>query len=245
MASYSWKGLRGSFSYTAGNPLSTSTSYQVGGNFGNAGRFWEQPLGRFDAGHQPSDVFHFTVLSPSLAFTHDVIEARAAAQFFSANTDTTSTVDPRISGYNLRAGVAGKIRGTLGIPFMVKPFVNVARVTNRAKNNDSSHSNELLSNPYTALTISGGIDLMLWERSGIGFSYVRTMDRSPQYLPGGSEVFEDTAQDYLNIGVTYWITDETAVGARFARWTKLQTSRTSEQTLWSDQSFFLSLRVHL
>lgn len=245
LASYRWRGLSASLSYTASNPISTSLSYQVGGNFGNAGRFWEQPLGGFDSGHQPNDRFHFTVLSPSLALSTKYFEARATAQLFAANTDTTSRDDPRITGANLRGGVLGKIPVPAPLPVVLRPFFNVASVTNSAKNNDPSHSNELLKSAYTALTLSGGLDVMLWERSGLGASYVRTSDRSPQYIAGGTEEYNLTAQEYLNVGATYWLTDEVALGVRYAFWARLQTNRLGEEVLWRDQSFFASLRVQL
>jgi len=244
-ASYSWKGLRAGVSYTAANPLSTSSSFQVGGTFGGGSRLWERPLGNFRTG-QPDDDLHFQMVSPSLTYAHELFEAKAMFQTFNVNYQTNSRTDPAIKGYNVRGNAMLKLRATLGMPLLFTPFVNYARVENDVTNSTPGFGDTLLQTHYKANTFSAGMDVNVKGRSGVGFQLSRVSDRSPSFVAptGGSPATEPqthTVQTYLNVGGTYWVTDEVAAGARYARYKKTQTGSDDE----IDASYFFTLRMVL
>ncbi|QSQ26102.1 hypothetical protein JY651_14740 [Pyxidicoccus parkwayensis] len=244
-AAYDWKGFRLGFGFTAANPLSTSSSYQVGGSFGGGSRFWERPLGNFRNG-QPDDDLHFQVLSPSLSYTHELFEAKAMAQVFDVNYQMTSRTDPLLHGNNLRGNLLLKLHTNVGIPLFITPFFNIARVQNDVTNSTAGFADQLLGTRYTATTFSAGVDVNIQGRSGVGVQFARVTDRSPSFIPatGDSPAVEPvtkTAQTYLNIGGTYWFTDDVALGARYARYQKKQDREDDE----IDASYFMTLRLLL
>jgi hypothetical protein len=245
VAAYQWRGLRAGLSFTAANPLSTSSSFQVGGTFGGGSRLWERPLGNFRTG-QPDDDLHFQMLSPSLMYAHELFEAKAMAQTFNVNYQTNARTDPCLRGYNLRGNVLLKLKAHLGLPLLFTPFVNYARVQNDVTNSTPGFADQLLETRYRANTFSAGMDVNVKGRSGVGFQLARVSDRSPTFVaPIGNnparEPITHTAQTYLNVGATYWATDDVAIGGRYARYHKTQTGIDDE----TDASWFLTLRLVL
>ncbi len=245
LASYTWKGLRAGLSYTAANPLSTSSSFQVGGTFGGGSRLWERPLGNFRTG-QPDDDLHFQMISPSLTYAHELFEVKTMVQTFDVNYQTNSRTDPSIKGFNVRGNALLKLRANLGIPLLITPYVNYARVRNDVTNSTPGYADQLLSTRYTANTFSAGLDVNVKGRSGVGFQLARVSDRSPSFVApiGGNPAAEPvthTVQTYLNVGGTYWVTDDVALGGRYARYNKTQTGSEDE----IDASYFVTLRMVL
>lgn len=245
LAAYEWRGLRAGLSFTAANPLSTSSSFQVGGAFAGGSRLWERPLGNFRNG-QPDDDLHFQVISPSLTYTHELFEAKAMVQSFNVNYQTNSRTDPNIKGYNVRGNLLMKLRANLGMPLLFTPFVNYARVQNDVANNTPGFGDKLLETRYRANTFSAGMDVNILGRSGVGFEYARVSDRSPSFVaPIGDnparEPSTHTVQTYLNIGATWWATEDVALGGRYARYNKTQTAIEDE----IDASYFVTLRLVL
>ncbi len=244
-ASYQWRGLRAGLNFTAANPLSTSASFQVGGTFGGGSRLWERPLGNFRIG-QPDDDLHFQMLSPSLTYTHDLFEAKAEVQAFDVNYQTNSRTDPHIKGYNVRGNLLGKVRVDPGVPLLITPFINYTRVQNDVTNSTAGFADTLLQTKYLANTFSAGLDVNMKDRSGVGFEVARVSDLSPSFIaPSGStpasEPVTHTIQTYINVGGTWWFTDEVALGARYAHYQKKQTGIEDE----IDASYFLTLRLVL
>ncbi|WIG97371.1 hypothetical protein [Myxococcus sp. SDU36] len=244
-AAYEWNGFRVGMGFTAANPLSTSSSYQVGGSFGGGSRFWERPLANYRNG-QPDDDLHFQVLSPSLTYANDLVEFKALAQVFDVNYQTSSRTDPLLRGNNLRGNVMLKLHTNVGIPLFITPFFNIARVQNDVVNSAPGFADQLLDTHYTATTVSAGMDINVLGRSGIGFQFARVSDRSPGFVaPTGetpsSEPITRTLQTFLNVGGTYWFTDDVAIGARYARYQKKQDGLRDE----IDASYFATLRLVL
>ncbi|MBZ4417370.1 hypothetical protein [Myxococcus sp. RHSTA-1-4] len=244
-AAYNWKGFRVGFGFTAANPLSTSSSYQVGGTFGGGSRFWERPLGNYRNG-QPDDDLHFQVLSPSVGYTHELFEVKAMAQVFDVNYQTSSRTDPLLRGNNLRGNVLLKLHTNVGIPLFITPFFNIARVQNDVANSTPGFADQLLSTKYTATSLSAGVDFNVQGRSGVGVQFARIADRSPTYVAAtgdspASEPLTRTTQTYLNIGGTYWFTEDVALGARYARYQKKQDLVEDE----IDASYFVTMRLLL
>ncbi len=175
-ARYSRWGFTLGLSYSEANPISSSATFMVGGSFAGGGRLCEKPLANVRNG-QPDDEYHFRMLSPSLTYEHQLFEVKATAQLFDVNYQMSPRTDPPIRGYNLRASARLKLEGSAPIPFKMTPFVNAARVTNDVLNNTSGYDNQLLETPYDGLSLSGGIDLTLFDRSGIGVSYAQVRAR--------------------------------------------------------------------
>ena len=162
------------------------------------------------------------VVTPSLTYEHPVFEVRAAAQLFAVNYQTTSREDPPLSGRNLRGGVLFKLKGLLpSLPVDVRPFANVAQVQNDVLNSASGYGNQLLATPFDALSVSGGLDVLISGRSGVGFHYASVRDHTPYFVPPSgsapaSEPVLATHRTYLNVGGTWWLMDQVALGVRVA-----------------------------
>ncbi|MCY1081756.1 hypothetical protein [Archangium lansingense] len=247
-ARYSRWGLTAGLSYTEANPLSSSASFMVGGSFGGNSRFWERPLGNFRNG-QPDDDIHFRVISPSLSYEHPWFEAKAMVQVFSINYQANSKLDPALEGYNLRGNVKLKLKGMVpSLPFDVVPFFNVSRVENDVLNSASGYGNQLLETPFDALTLTGGLDIFLFGRSGVGFNFARVSDRTPSFIPPtgstpASEPVLATETTYLNVGATWWMFDQVALGARVATFEREIEGKPELKE--RDLSAFLTLRLAL
>lgn len=247
-ARYTRWGFTVGLSYTEANPLSSSASYMVGGSFGGNSRFWERPLANFRNG-QPDDDIHFRVISPSLTYDSPWLEAKAMTQVFNINYQENTSDDPPITGYNLRGNVKLKLKGMIpALPFEVTPFFNVARVENDVVNSAAGYANQLLETPFDALTVSGGLDVFLSGRSGIGFNWARVSDHTPSFIPptgsnSSSEPVLATTTTYLNVGATWWLFDQVALGARVATYTKDIEGKSDFNE--RDLSAFLTLRMTL
>jgi hypothetical protein len=247
-ARYTRWGLTAGLSYTEANPLSTSASYMVGGSFGGNSRFWERPLGNFRNG-QPDDDIHFRVVSPSLGYENQWLEAKAAVQVFNVNYQASSKEDPALKGYNVRGGARLKLQGLVpSLPVQVMPFVNAARVENDVLNSASGYGNQLLATHFNALTLSGGVDVLISGRSGVGFNYARVMDKTPSFVPPtgstpSSEPVTATTHSYLNVGATWWLFDQVALGARVASYSRAIEGKSEFNE--TDLSGFLTLRLVL
>ena len=247
-AQYTRWGLTAGLSYTEANPLSSSASFMVGGSFGGNSRFWERPLGNFRNG-QPDDDIHFRVVSPSLTYNHPWFEAKAMAQVFNINYQANSKEDPALQGYNARGNVKLKLKGMVpSLPVEVTPFFNVSRVENDVVNSASGYGNQLLATRFNALTLSSGMDIFLSGRSGVGFMFTRVADKTPSFIPptgstSASEPVLSTDISFLNVGATWWMFDQVALGARVATFTKkIQGKPELEER---DLSGFLTLRMLL
>lgn len=240
--SYGRWGLRLGFAYTEANPLSTSTSFQIGGSFAGGSRFYEKPLGNFRIG-QPDDDFHFRVLSPSLTYAHRFFELRAVGQLFTINYQTNSKDDPNLWGYNVKGSGIIKLRGRIptpygGVRFSVTPFGNFALVRNDVLNNNAA--DKLLATQYQAMTYSAGVDFFIKDRSGFGFNFAEVRDRSPSITPDtGVERTTLTIQTYVNAGATYWLTEYVAWGLRCAYYRKRQDMQPDE----ADLSLYTTIRL--
>jgi hypothetical protein len=196
-------GLRPGLALNAANPTSTTASLLIGGTFPPFSRFYlvpHQQVGR-DASSLPSDSYHIIVATPSLTYDSDLVEAQSAVQMFRVNTDTSTDVDENIIGYNVRAGA--RLRLADG---RLSPFVNASRVTNSVV--EPNDGNVLADYVYTGYTASGGLDLNIHGRSGIGASYA--------WLRGQQGDESRSTEHYLNVGGTLWLTETTSVGGRLS-----------------------------
>jgi hypothetical protein len=246
LASLARYGFKLQLSYTEANPLSSSASFQIGGAFAGGSHFWEKPLANYRNG-QPDDDFHFRVISPSLSFTSKYIEAKGMGQFFDIDYATQQKGTPHLRGYNVRGNLLAKIPfRAAGLPVLVTAFGNVARLQNDVLNQTAGYSDQLLRSSYVSLSLSGGLDILVAERAGLGGYYAVIQDSTPSFIApsGGKPAFEPvslSSKSYLNVGLTYWLTPFIAAGARFARYSLAQTNQPTE----TDMAFMATLRLVL
>jgi hypothetical protein len=196
-------GLKPGITLNAANPTSTTASLVIGGTFPPFSRFYlvpHQQVGR-DAASLPADTYHILIATPSITFDSDLVEAQTAVQAFQVNTDTSSTEDENIVGYNVRAGAKLKL-----LDSRLTPFVNASRVTNSIVEPDDG--NVLAEYAYVGYTASGGLDLNIAGRNGIGASYA--------FIRGQQGDQSRTTEHVVNVGGTYWVSPTTSVGARAA-----------------------------
>lgn len=204
------KGLRLGLAFTAGNPVATTASLQVGGSFPPSDRVYTRPYQyvKQSPNNFPDDSFHMMLFSPSLLFTNELLDLKASFQGFVVDTNTDRTDDQPIHGFNVRGNARFKFAQEL-----VVPFVNVAVGRNDTVN--PTNTNVLAADKYTSITTGGGVDINYAHpysarANGVGLQYDHV-----QYQVGSGSV---TNLHYLNIGTTYWITEHVAAGARFAMW---------------------------
>ena len=204
------KGLRVGLTFTAGNPVSNTASLQVGGSFPPFERFYIQPYQAVKqaSNNYPDDTFHMMLLSPSLLYDSDVLDARVSFQGYVVDTNTTRTDDQNIHGYNLRANARLKLADD-----MVSPFANFSFGRNDTVT--ATDASKLAADKYTGITFGGGVDFNYahpWpgRANGVGLQYDRV-----EYQVGSGNV---TNLHYVNVGTTYWLNAYVALGARFAMW---------------------------
>jgi hypothetical protein len=225
------KGLRLGLTFTAGNPVSTTASLQVGGSFPPFDRFYIQPYQAVKQGPNnfPDDTFHIMLLAPSILYRDSIVDAHAEMQGYVVDTNTNRSDDDNIRGYNVRANVKLKLADDT-----VSPFANFA-----LGRNDTVQANDvskLAPDKYTGIVYGGGVDLNYSHRApdrpnGVGLQYTRV-----EYQVGSGNV---TNLHYVNVGTTYWIATNAAVGARVAVWLRNDVGVHDE----GERSLILTLRT--
>ncbi len=194
-------GLEPGVSLNSANPTSTTSSLVLGGSFPPFSRFYFAPyqqVGR-DASSLPADQYQITVLTPSVVYRHRLVEARGGVQLFRVNTDTTTSDDQNILGYNLRGGVTVPLLGR-----RLRPFLDLSRVENSVVEADDGKV--LSPDVFVGYTVTGGIDYDYSGHSGVGVQY--TLLRAQQ-----GRTNRQTSH-FVNLGSTYWLTDSTSFSAR-------------------------------
>lgn len=204
------KGFRVGLTFTAGNPVSSTAALQVGGTFPPFDRFYIQPYQQVkqSPNNFPDDTFHMMLLSPAMMLSTDLVEARAEFQGYVVDTNTNAATDQNIKGYNVRGGVKLKLADEA-----IVPFANAA--VDRNDTVTPTDVSKLAPDKYTSIVYGGGVDVNYARRfagraNGVGAQYDRV-----QYQVGDGNV---TNLHYINVGTTYWVLPQLAVGARFAMW---------------------------
>lgn len=196
-------GLRAGLTLNAANPVATTGSLVIGGTYPPFERFYLVPYQAVNQGpnHFPDDTFHIMIVTPSLLYRSERVEARAAFQGYVVNTDTTRLDDANIWGFNARANVQLKL-----LEGKLLPFLNLSFDRNDML--DPSNLRRRVDEKYTALTFGGGVDFNYSGRNGVGVQYMRISLRQGQGVI--------TALHYANIGTTYWLTPAVSIGGRLA-----------------------------
>lgn len=202
-------------SANAGNPTSTTGTFMIGGSFFPFQRFYEVPwsaAGR-DARGFPTASFHTILVSPSILFRNDLVQAQAAAQFFTADVNTNTQSDDAITGRNLRAGFKLTPIDALAVfangSFILNDIMEETDVTQRA------------DGKFFGVTAGGGFDVYVDGMSGFGVQYDRVREEQRGNAPD--------VRHHLNAGVTVFVDESVFMSGRFALYQRCQESATLER----------------
>jgi hypothetical protein len=223
-------GLRAGITLNAANPTSTTSSFVVGGTFPPFGRFYSVAWSDVanDPRKFPNDSFWMVVATPSVVYRHRLVEAQVAAQLFWIDTDMQSKQDDPIHGYNLRFGAVLHLLGE-----RLHPFANFSVVQNEVLGG-AGDAKKLTGEIYTGYTASGGLDFNYLRKHGVGIQY--------GFITGQQGSQSRTTDHYVNVGTTWWLTDQTSVGARFALHKQCVDAGTGCPGWTGKRNFFLTVR---
>jgi len=225
-------GLRVGLAANAGNPTSTSSILEFGGAFPPFDRIFYQAAQktREDISGYPDDHFHAYVVTPSILYKNEIVDARAALQGFVIDPNTGDGKADDLRGYNLRGAVQLHLWGDT-----ISPFVNASLGRNDTV--DPSNVTKLASAKYTGVGAGGGVDFNYQKRfgrsNGVGVQLVQD-----QFKVGDGV---RTTNRYYNVGTTYWLSKNIAAGARFALWKFEQRGQDDA----GERSLLVTLRVVL
>ena len=202
-------GLAPGVTVNSANPTSTTSSLVLGGTFPPFSRFYFAPYQQVgnDASGFPADQYQITVLTPSVVYQHRLVEARGGVQLFRVNTNTTTSDDQNILGYNLRAGVLAHL-----LDRRLRTFFDLSRVENSVV--EPNDGKVLSDDVFVGYTVTGGVDYDYLGKNGVGVQY--TLLRAQQ----GRTNRQTT--HFVNLGTTYWLTDATSFAARVALYSDCQ-----------------------
>ncbi|MFK7930397.1 MAG: hypothetical protein AB8H79_19570 [Myxococcota bacterium] len=196
----------------AGNPTSTTGTVMLGGTFFPFQRFYEVPwsfVGR-DARGFPASNFHMMMISPSVRWKSEHVQAQVAVQSLRIDTNTNTTLDENITGTNLRGGVRITPIKQLAV------FGNVSQIVNDVTETDDV--TVLADGKYLGITAGGGVDVYLDGVSGFGFQYDRVREEQRGLSPD--------VRHHFNAGATVFVDDNVFLSGRFAFFQLCQESET-------------------
>jgi hypothetical protein len=134
---------------------------------------------------------------------------------------------------------------------LLAPFANFSYVTNNTLDTGAGNTTRE-GKDWEGFSLSAGLDLNIVGRNGIGVQFGRIwgMEGRCQRNPDTGERVCPTrrTQQYLNAGGTYWLTETTSVGARFAYYLKEDVQEHDEgdrKLTDGEMAFFLIVRLVL
>ncbi len=204
-------GLRLGLAANAGNPTSSSAILEFGGSFPPYSAIFYQAASatRTDTNGYPDDQFQSYVVTPSILFKSEYIEAKSALQYFLVNPGASDGSKPVLRGYNTRLNIAGHI-----LDNMFMPYFNISYGQNDTIN--LSNTNALSPDKYTGIGYGFGLDFNYQKKwgnyNGIGAQYVQDASQV-----GATGIISENR--YYNVGTTYWLAPMLALGARYAQYT--------------------------
>lgn len=202
-------------SANAGNPTSTTATVMVGGTFFPFARFYEVPwsfVGR-DARGFPVSSFHVMVLSPSVRWQSEHLQAKVAAQTLRVDTNTNTNTDENITGTNLRAGLRLTPVEQLAV------FGNLSRIVNDVTEEDDV--TVLADAKFLGITAGGGLDVYVKGNSGLGVQYDMVREEQRGLPP--------EIRHHLNAGATVFVDKSVFVSGRFALYQRCQENEVLER----------------
>ncbi len=148
----------------------------------------------------PDQNLHIYFATPSVSWRDDHLEAKAAVQLYTLDTQMAIPDDDAIRGYNLRASLQGRL-----VDGRVRPFVNASRNENEML--DTLDATTRVTETYRSYVVSGGVDYDYRARDGVGLQYA---------VVDMKELDQHVREHYLNLATTYWVEDTLSIGVRAA-----------------------------
>ena len=215
----------GGFSFTGGNPLTTTLSFGFGGDVSSLGTLYSAPLRALSNGVPGSDI-HLLTFTQSAGLDSQYLDVRVAFQYYDVDPDTTSNDDAKLSGWNTRSTFQVKI------PFGFRVFGSFA--IRRNEQLDIPDVTTKKENDFEGVIFGGGID---YTREPFSVGYMYNWHRSD--LGSGNNL---TLQ-YVNLGASYWIYPKHVVAG--LRWARSMSRRREEPDplLKATDNFIISLRL--
>lgn len=224
-----------SFSFSAGNPLTSSLAFGFGGAVSALGTLFSAPLRALSNGIPGSDIQMY-VMNPSFTFESPWFDIRLGAQFYEVDIDILSEDDQHLSGYNLRGTMQGKI---LAGDHLLRLFASGAYRTNQQV--DVPIVTEYKQD-YFGLSLGGGAEYT-WRNLAIGGQYYwlqATPDEGE--MADGSDLVRTTTQ-YIVFGVNYYLhAPNVAIGLRYSRNWVEETQR-ADPPVKSTDTITLTMRL--
>lgn len=178
----------------------------------------------------PDQNLHIYFGTPSVMWKDDFLEAKAAVQLYTLDTQMSIASDDSIRGYNLRANLMAKL-----LEGQLRPFLNVSRNENEML--DSIDAQMRVPETYRSYTASAGIDYDYAGRNGVGAQYAVIDIEEPS-----GDVVQHVREHYINVASTYWVEESLSVGLRAAFFVR---QVAGEEMATGHRSLFLTARLVL
>lgn len=178
----------------------------------------------------PDQNLHIYFATPSASWHDEHLEAKAAVQLYTLDTQMAIRDDDTIRGYNVRADLMGKF-----IDGRLRPFVNLSRNENEML--DAIDATMRIPETYHSYVLSGGVDFDYQGDNGVGVQYAVIDLHEP-----ADGLDQHVREHYVNIGTTYWIEPTLSVGLRAAAFIR---QVAGEEMSTGHRSLFLTARLML
>jgi hypothetical protein len=198
--------LTGGLAFHSTNPTGLTGTLLIGGElhpFDRPFYLAAAQVGRSQT-NLPDQNLHIYFATPSVSWRDDYLEAKAAVQLYSLDTQMAIRDDDTIRGYNVRADVMAKL-----LDGQLRPFANVSRNENEML--DAIDSTMRVPATYHSYVASAGIDYDYQGKNGVGVQYAVIDLREPS---GGLD--QHVREHYINVGSTYWLEPTLSLGVRAA-----------------------------
>jgi len=220
--------LTAGLTFHSTNPTGLTGTLIIGGKLAPFDRPFDLASAQVGRSQQslPDQNLHIYFGTPSLVYSDDVIDAKAAIQMYVLDTQMSIGNDDAIRGYNVRGDVRLKLDGG-----RLRPFANVSRNQNEIL--DPADATMRLTETFRSYELSGGVDYDYEDKNGVGVQYALVDSREPG---------QHTREHYASVATSYWLEPELAIGVRASVYVR-QVSGDAEAT--GHRSLFFTMRLVL
>jgi len=220
--------LTAGLTFHSTNPTGLTGTVVIGGKLAPFDRPFDLAAAQVGRSQQslPDQNLHVYFGTPSLVYSDDVLDVKAAIEMYALDTQMAISNDDPIRGYNMRGDLRLKLAGG-----RVRPFANVSRNENEIL--DPGNALVRLSETYRSYELSGGVDCDYEGKNGVGVQYAVVDAREPG---------QHTREQYASLGTTYWLEPELAIGVRGSIYVR-QVSGDASAT--GSRSLFFTMRLVL
>ena len=220
--------LTAGLTFHSTNPTGLTGTVVIGGKLAPFDRPFDLAAAQVGRSQQslPDQNLHIYFGTPSLVYSDDVLDAKAAIEMYALDTQRSISNDQTIRGYNVRGDVRLKLDGG-----RLRPFANVARNQNEIL--DPMDATVRLAETYRSYELSGGVDYDYDGKNGVGAQYA---------VVDATEPGQHTREQYASVGTSYWLEPELAIGVRGSIYMR-QVSGDASST--GSRSLFFTMRLVL